>query len=120
MYMNFVPRMNYLELITGYKKIIREIYTTKPYYQRIRKLLLNYKYRYTRPFNFNIAHLKALIKSILIIGVINKGRSEYWKLVFWTLFNRPGLVAEAITFAIYGYHYRIVYGINAKEKGIKY
>ena len=32
-----------MNLLEGYKKIIRNIYTTKPYYKRIRQLLLNYK-----------------------------------------------------------------------------
>ncbi len=116
MYINFIPRMYYPELISGYRKIIREIYSTKPYYKRIRKLLLNYKYRYSKPFSINLAHLKALIKSIFIIGILNKGRSDYWKLVFWTLFKRPSLMGDAITYAIYGYHYRIVYGLSNKDK----
>ena len=41
--MNFIPRMNTQELVNGNKKIIHDIYTTKPYYKRIRQLLLNYK-----------------------------------------------------------------------------
>ena len=44
--LNFIPRMNPHELIAGYKRIIQEIYTTKPYYKRLRRLLLNY-----RPYN---------------------------------------------------------------------
>jgi hypothetical protein len=41
--MNFVPKMNTNDLLEGYKKIIRNIYGTKPYYMRIRQFLLNYK-----------------------------------------------------------------------------
>ncbi len=29
--MNFIPRMNYFELLEGYKTIIRDIYSEKPY-----------------------------------------------------------------------------------------
>ncbi len=110
--MNFVPRMNYNELIEGYKRIISEIYTTKPYYKRIRKLFLNYIPNNTTPFKLNLAKIKALIKSIFIIGVINKGRGDYWKFIIWTLFMRPGLLADAIEYSIYGYHYRTVYGLR--------
>lgn len=110
--MNFVPRMNYNELITGYKKIISDIYTTKPYYKRIRRLLLNYKPHNTKPVSINFATLLALLKSILIIGVVNRGRSNYWRLMFWTLFRRPGSIVDAITFTIYGYHFRTVYGLR--------
>ena len=113
--MNFVPRMNYNDLIVGYKKIIRDIYTTKPYYKRIRRLLLNYKPRNTKPASINFATLIAFFKSIFIIGVINKGRSNYWKLMIWTLFRRPGSMVDAITYTIYGYHYRTVYGLRDKK-----
>jgi len=114
--MNFIPRMNYNELIAGYKKIIRDIYTTKPYYKRIRRLLLNYKPRNTKPVRINFVTLKAFFKSIFIIGVINKGRSDYWKLMIWTLFMRPALIVDAIEYTIYGYHYRSVYSLRNKNK----
>jgi radical SAM superfamily enzyme YgiQ (UPF0313 family) len=114
--MNFVPRMNYLELMTGYKRIINEIYTTKPYYKRIRRLFLNYKPSNIAPVKLSFAKIRALLKSIFIIGVVNRGRGDYWKLLIWTLFKRPALFADAIEYAIYGYHYRTVYGLRNKQK----
>ena len=113
--LNFVPRMNYNELISGYKKIIRDIYTTKPYYKRIRRLLLNYRPHRTQPVRIDFASLKAFLKSTVIIGVMNKGRSEYWKLLIWTLFRRPALIADALEYTIYGYHFRTVYGLRNKK-----
>jgi radical SAM superfamily enzyme YgiQ (UPF0313 family) len=110
--MNFIPRMNYHELVEGYKKIIHDIYTSKPYYKRIRKLLLNYEpcSKGTVKITFNA--LRAFLKSVFIIGLFNKGRRDYWKLLLWTLFRRPSLVVEAVTFSIYGYHYRKVFGLS--------
>jgi radical SAM superfamily enzyme YgiQ (UPF0313 family) len=113
--LNYIPRMNSHELIAGYKRIIQEIYTTKPYYKRIRRLLLNYIPHSARPVRINLATLKAFMKSIFIIGVFNKGRSDYWKFLLWTLFRRPGLMADAIEYTIYGYHYRTVYGLRNKN-----
>ncbi len=112
--MNFIPRMNYPELIEGYKRIIRNIYTTKPYYKRIRRLLLNYEPRFKKPVKINFVAMKAFIKSIFIIGMINRGRSDYWMLLVWTLFRRPALFVDAITFAIYGYHFRKVFGLTTR------
>ena len=109
--MNFIPKMNSLELIKGYKKIIYDIYSTKPYYKRIRQLLLNYKPSYNKPVKINFIALKAFFKSIFIIGILNKGRTGYWKLLIWTLFRRPALMVDAITFSIYGYHFRKVFGL---------
>ena len=109
--MNFVPRMNSSELVEGYKKIIHDIYSTKPYYKRIRRLLVNYRHIDNKPSQFNFAGLRAFIKSIFIIGIFNKGRRGYWKLLIWTILKRPSLMADAITFSIYGYHYRRVFGL---------
>ncbi len=83
--MNFIPKMNVNELVLGYKKIIHDIYTTKPYYKRIRQLLLNYNPHNNLPSQINIVTLKAFMKSIFIIGVLNKGRTDYWKLLLWTI-----------------------------------
>jgi len=110
--MNFVPKMNYHELIAGYKKIIHDIYTTGPYYKRIRQLLTNYKPRCKRPVKISWIEIKAVLKSILIIGVLNKGRTHYWKLFIWTLLRRPALIADTMTFSIYGYHFRKVFGLS--------
>jgi radical SAM superfamily enzyme YgiQ (UPF0313 family) len=114
--MNFVPKMDSSELLQGYKKIIQNIYSAKPYYKRIRQFLLNYKKlhagRQTRDFPFLIG----FIKSVIIIGIISKGRSEYWKLLIWTLFRRPALLTDALTFAVYGYHFRTVYGLTNSNK----
>jgi radical SAM superfamily enzyme YgiQ (UPF0313 family) len=109
--MNFIPRMNYLLLVNGYKKIIHDIYSTKPYYTRIRRLLLNYRPCFHRPAKISLIGLIAFFKSIFIIGLLNKGRRDYWKLLIWTLIMRPALVVDAITYSIYGYHYRKVYGL---------
>ena len=116
--MNFIPKMNYKELQEGYKKIIHNIYSTKPYYQRIRQFLLNYKRFNVRPVKIDFSLLRGFFKSIYFIGLINRGRFEYWKLIIWTLFNRPGSIVDAITFAVYGYHFRKVYGLRQYPRNV--
>ena len=54
-FMNFIPKMNYNELIEGYKKIIKDIYATKPYYKRLRQMLLNYNRFYVRRTRINFS-----------------------------------------------------------------
>jgi radical SAM superfamily enzyme YgiQ (UPF0313 family) len=112
--MNFIPKMKYAELLQGYKKIIQNIYTTKPYYKRVRQFLLNYKHPHIVQRKIAFTDLLGFFKSIFIIGIINKGRGEYWKLFIWTLFRRPNLFVDAITYTVYGYHYRTVYGLRNK------
>jgi len=113
--MNFVPAMDQNILLNGYRSIIKNIYSVKPYYKRIRQFLKNYKPLHSKTKKIEFAYLSAFIKSIIIIGIINRGRSEYWKLFIWTLLKRPGLFMDAITFTVYGYHYRTVYGLRNKR-----
>jgi len=110
--MNFIPKMDYNELQEGYKKIIHNIYSTKPYYKRVRQLLSNYNRLAKGKTKLRFSLVSAFIKSIYVIGFLNKGRSEYWKFLLWTLFNRPNLMVEAITYTVYGYHFRTVYGLR--------
>jgi hypothetical protein len=51
----------------------------------------------------------AFFKSILLLGIKDRHRRHFWKLFFWSLFRRPHLFVDAITYAIYGYHFRKVF-----------
>ncbi len=107
--MNFIPKMNYEGLLIGYKKIIDTIYSPKHYYARVTRFLQEY-----RPVQKNIIHMrysyvKAGFKSAFVLGIIGKERYYYWKIFFWSLFRRPKLFPLAITFSIYGFHFRKVF-----------
>jgi radical SAM superfamily enzyme YgiQ (UPF0313 family) len=110
--MNFIPAMDKHVLVNGYKSIIRNIYAVKPYYQRLREFLTNYNPKHAKTKKVEFINIIAFFKTIVIIGMINRGRGEYWKLVFWTLWNRPALFMDAMTYAVYGYHYRTVFGLR--------
>lgn len=114
--MNFIPKMNYSELMEGYKTIIQNIYSSKPYYKRVRQFLLNYKRNHVSKKKIEFSYLTGFFKSIYIIGILNTGRREYWKFLLWTLFRRPGLFADAVIFAVYGFHFRTVYGLRGSSK----
>jgi Fe-S oxidoreductase len=109
---NFIPKMSYNELIEGYRTIVTSIYSVKPYYKRVRQYLLGFKRTNLRKEKFKLASLAAFVKSIFIIGIVKKGRTEFWKFLIWTLARRPKMFTDAMTFAVYGYHYRKVYGIS--------
>ena len=110
--MNFIPKMNAQDLLDGYRKIIQNIYSIKPYYQRVRQSLLAYQPLYRVKKKVRFSYFKSFFISVYIIGIKNKGRGEFWKLFIWTLYKKPLLFKEAIQYAVYGYHVRIVYGIK--------
>ena len=108
---NIIPRMNLEVLHKGYQAVVHSIYAPVNYYARVRTFLREYKAtRITVPIDFE--HILALFRSILRLGIVGKERLEYWKLFFWTLFRRPRLFPMAITFAIYGYHFRQVVDLH--------
>jgi len=42
------------------------------------------------------------------LGLKEKGRRCYWRLLAWTLVRRPRSFPISVTLAIYGYHFRRV------------
>ena len=110
--MNFKPKMDNKKLQEGYRHIINNIYKEKPYYKRIRELFHNYNPVKNGKSNIDFARLLAFFRSIFVLGFVNKGRFEYWKFMFWTIINKPKLLEDAITFSVYGYHFRTVYGLR--------
>jgi radical SAM superfamily enzyme YgiQ (UPF0313 family) len=113
--MNFIPKMNIHDLLDGYKSIIKNIYSAKPYYNRIRQFLMNYQRPTVSRRQVKFSNLVAFFKSNFIIGIVNKGQGEYWKFLIWTLRKHPGLFIDAMTFVVYGYHFRTVYGLMTRD-----
>jgi radical SAM superfamily enzyme YgiQ (UPF0313 family) len=107
--LNFVPKMNYETLISGYKKILENIYLPKHYYKRVKTFLKQYKPRQLKQkIYFKFSYFEAFLKSIWHLGIKGKERYHYWKLILWTLFRKPKLIGISIAFAIYGFHFRKV------------
>lgn len=107
--MNFIPKMNTETLYSGYRDVIHGIYAGKPFYRRVRHFLNDFKPKVKNKTKFNFNKIMALIKSVFIIGIMDKNRWHYWHLFFWSLFKHPRVFPLAITYAIYGYHYRRVF-----------
>lgn len=102
---NIIPRMNMDVLYKGYKTVINTLYAPKNYYARVKTFLKEFKPpKFKASIDFE--YLLALPRSIIRLGILDKERIYYWKLFFWTLFRKPRLFPLAITFAIYGYHFR--------------
>jgi radical SAM superfamily enzyme YgiQ (UPF0313 family) len=106
--LNFVPRMEVKALIGGYRTILETIYSPRNYYQRVIRLLREYRPLHLGKFHLQPGYVGALFKSILFLGVMGRERFQFWKLFFWSLFRKPRLFPLAITYAIYGFHFRKV------------
>jgi hypothetical protein len=91
--------------LDGYQSIMKQIYSPKNYYRRVRTLLKELKVpEISQPLN--IQRFLSIFRSAFRIGVLGKERFQYWRLMLWTLICKPRLISLAITLSIYGYHYR--------------
>ena len=106
---NFIPKMNYDILMNGYRKILNTVYSPQHYYERVKTFMSEYIPPRKKMIRLNMNHFYALFRSMLMLGVLGKERFHYWKLFFWTIFRRPRLFPMAITFSIYGFHFRKVF-----------
>jgi hypothetical protein len=106
--MNFIPKMSYQDLIDGYRKVVKTIYSHKYYYERILTFLRNYRPSQKTRIRLHYCDIKAFLKSIWLLGILNRCRIYYWKLIFWSL-RRPQYFHMAVTLLIYGFHYRKVF-----------
>src|SRR5271157_1732772 len=104
---NIIPKMGMEPLQEGYRKILSKIYAPEFYYERVVTFLREYQPPKIR-VRMEPQYFLAFWRSIYRLGIRGVERVQYWKLFFWTLFRRPRLFPLAITFAIYGFHFRQV------------
>lgn len=106
--LNFIPKMNRQKLLTGYKSVLNTIYSQKEYYERVKTFLREYHLPRQGGLKLSWRDIRAFFRSIWMLGIVEKGRTYYWKLLLFSLWNCPKKFALAMTLAIYGFHFRRV------------
>lgn len=106
--LNFVPKMDPKLLVEGYKKVLNSIFGPEKYYTRIKTFLKVYKATATETRHSFMMRINAVISAVWKLGILEKGKRYFWKLMIWTAFKKPALLAEAIALSIYGFHFRAV------------
>lgn len=110
---NIIPKMNIDTLCNGYKELMRSIYSSDNYYQRLKTFLKNYKAPEVNK-TLTCRRFIAFLKSIVRLGIISRERFHYWKLLIWTFFRRRSLFPLAISLLIYGHHFRKMCRLHLK------
>jgi radical SAM superfamily enzyme YgiQ (UPF0313 family) len=106
--LNFIPKMKTKTLIDGYKDVLRSLYSSKPYYARIQTFLKDFKPPKVKLNDIRIGYFKLIWTFFWVLGIRDKGKKHFWKLVFSTIFRRPRSFPIAMKLALYGYHFRKV------------
>ena len=104
--MNFTPVMDRNILQDGYQNVVRTIYAPKEFYARVRVLLENFRPNKQKRKGSGFGTIGAFFKSCVHLGIMQKGRLQYWKLLGWSLSKGMSTFALAVKFSIYGYHFR--------------
>lgn len=103
---NFRPKMKLDSLIKGYKRVITNIYSPKNYYQRLITFLKEYRPKGNANYRLTLNQFLAFLKSIWILGIKEKERLYYWKILFWSLSRKPKLFPITVEMIIKGFHFR--------------
>jgi radical SAM superfamily enzyme YgiQ (UPF0313 family) len=104
--LNFIPKMDAQTLRDGYQAVLNYIYSPKEYYARVMQFLDNYKP--IRKKRIDKLEIRAFFRSILYLGILDKGKSKfyYWKLLIKAFLFHRRAFGEAVSSAIFGYHFR--------------
>jgi len=106
---NVIPKLPFDVLAEGYKQVVRTLYSPREYYKRVRRFLRDYQPRTRLATRLGKDQIRAFLRSMWVLGVRGEERFHYWSLLAWTAVRRPRLFPLAVTFAIYGYHFRMVF-----------
>ncbi|MFC2033830.1 B12-binding domain-containing radical SAM protein [Chloroflexota bacterium] len=107
--LNFIPKMPYKTLMEGYKGVLETIYSPQHYYERVRTFLSEYKPpKMDKTIQVKGYHIEAFLKSLWLLGIKDKGRKYYWKLMISTLFKHPRCFPLSVSLSIFGFHFRKV------------
>lgn len=104
---NFLPKMDMNILLDGYKNILSSIYSPENYFQRVKTFLEHYNPCIKK--TIALTDIKAFIKSMFLLGIIQKERKYFWKIFFFSLFKYPKAFPNAVTMAVYYIHFRNIF-----------
>ncbi len=111
---NFVPKMEYETLLTGYKNVLDTIYSPRYYYERVVTFLKEYKPRKTPGISkLRLSHVTGFLRALWVLGFVDKGKRYFWRLIFTTLLKRPRKLPISLGLSLSGFHFRkVVEGYN--------
>ena len=104
--LNFLPRMNANRLVEGYRSVLRQIYSSDAYYERVLAYLKRCRPQYRS--NISLQNVRAMLLSILRQGLLDKARLHYWKFVLLAATRYRRSFGAAMTLAVMGYHFQIM------------
>ena len=105
--LNFVPRMNPVRLVEGYKKVMRTIYSPAEYYSRALDCLKEVAQNGAGSRGTTLkGDIATLSRVVLQLGMRDPARLEFWRYIRRVLLEHRANFARAVMLAAMGYHLR--------------
>jgi len=107
-FINFIPKMNRLTLVEGYRNLLRTIYSQRAYFERIKTFLAEYQLPPALSPKALRRQVLVILKIIWNLGFIERDKRYFWKLLLHVIHNYPQKFSQAMQMAVYGFHFRKV------------
>lgn len=108
---NFIPKMGEEKLRMGFNELIEKVYSAKDVYHRAKTYLTNlepYSVQNRIEMKFTIRWMIDLLLAIFNLSILFKDRIYVWRLLLWTLFNKPNYLILSLIFSMIMYQYNKV------------
>jgi radical SAM superfamily enzyme YgiQ (UPF0313 family) len=115
--LNFLPQMDAAKLVAGYRSVLKQIYSSAAYYERVKLYLSRTQAKAGRqPAGERLskqqwltrANARAFVTSILRQGVFGRQRWSYWKFLLTVATRYRHCFGAAMTLAVMGYHFQVM------------
>lgn len=115
---NVVPMMGLDKLKEGYEKIIKTIYSPESVYERVKKYYefeRSYKVKYPLRRKWKLSEIITAVKVIFFLGLMDKNRKYFWRLILITLKKNYKYIDSALLFSLILYQYSILRDENIAD-----
>jgi radical SAM superfamily enzyme YgiQ (UPF0313 family) len=115
--LNFLPHMDSARLLEGYRSVLKRIYSSGAYYERVKLYLSRTqpkpekksgRQRVSRQQWMTRANARAFVTSIVRQGIFGRQRWSYWKFLLAVATRYRHCVGAAMTLAVMGYHLQVI------------
>jgi radical SAM superfamily enzyme YgiQ (UPF0313 family) len=110
--LNFLPNMDAARLVEGYRSVLKRIYSSAAYYERVKLYLSRTQpkpgQRNSRQRWLTRGNARAFVTSIVRQGVFGRQRWSYWKFLLTVATRYRHCVGAAMTLAVMGYHFQVM------------
>jgi len=105
--LNFIPKMNAVRLVEGYKRVMRTIYNPREYYSRSLDCLRDVEQNGAGARGTTLRQdIATLSRVVLELGLRDSERREFWIYINRVLLRHRNEFARAVRLAAMGYHLR--------------